>query len=80
MKRSWILTAVLAPTLAGALLAAGCASETTTRPYSLTGYHELTADQQRWVDQNSIDQKGHYNPTMHQEAMARMRLANSEAQ
>ena len=80
MRRNWISTALFAPTLAGALLAVGCASENAAKPYSLTGNQGLTPAQQRWVDQNSIDEKGHYNPTKHQQALTQMRLANREAQ
>lgn len=61
------------------LTAFGCA-DNGSKPYSLTGEQSLTPDQQRWVDQHSIDQKGHYNPILHQQALDQMRRANQVAQ
>ena len=62
---------VLAGISASLLTALGC-TEAGNKPYSLTGEQNLTADQQRWVDQQSIDEKGHYNPVLHQHALARL--------
>ena len=63
---------------ASLLTAFGCA-DNETKPYSLTGEQSLTPEQQRWVDQHSIDEKGHYNLTKHQQALAQVRSANSNA-
>lgn len=60
------------------LTAFGCA-DNGNNPYSLTGEQSLTPEQQRWVDQHSIDEKGHYNLTKHQEALAQVRSANANA-
>lgn len=73
---SIIVTAAVSAAL---LSAFGCA-ESGNKPYSLTGEQNATADQQRWVDQHSIDQKGHYNPVLHEQALSQMRLANQGAQ
>jgi hypothetical protein len=58
------------------LTALGCA-EGGNKPYSLTGEQALTPAQRRWVDQHSIDQKGHYNLVLHQQALAQVRSANA---
>lgn len=68
-------TAISAPLLT----AFGCA-DNANKPYSLTGEQSLTADQQRWADQHSVDQKGHYNPTLHQQAVDQVRQADQRAQ
>ena len=70
---------IVAMAIAAPLLTAfGCA-ESGNKPYSLTGAQNLTGDQQRWVDQHSIDQKGHFNPTLHQQALSQMTSANQGA-
>lgn len=61
------------------LTAVGCA-DSGSKPYSLTGEQNLTEDQRRWVNQHSIDQKGHFNPILHQQALDQMRRANHGAQ
>ena len=61
------------------LTAFGCA-ESGNKPYSLTGEQSLTPDQQRWVNQHSIDQKGHFNPVLHDQALRQMRSANQGGQ
>ena len=53
---------------ASLLTAFGCA-ESGNKPYSLTGEQNLTESQQRWVNQHSIDDKGHFNPVLHQRAL-----------
>jgi len=73
---SFILAMVVSAPL---LTAFGCA-ESGNKPYSLTGDQNLTDDQRRWVNQHSIDQKGHFNPVLHQQAMDQMRRANQGAQ
>jgi hypothetical protein len=71
------LSIIAAAAVAAPLLTAfGCA-EGGNKPYSLTGEQALTPEQQRWVDKHSIDEKGHYNLTMHQDALARVRSANT---
>ena len=74
-----LLSILVAVAISAPLFAAlGCA-DNGNKPYSLTGEQALTADQQRWVDQHSIDEKGHYNLTKHQQALAQVRSANSNA-
>lgn len=80
MLTKLVTAAILGVASASTLLATGCASEGQKQPYSLTGEQSLTAGQQRWVDQHSIDEKGHYNPTMHQQAMDQMRQAEQRGQ
>ena len=75
-----LLSIIVATAISAPLLTAfGCA-ESGNKPYSLTGGQNLTPDQQRWVDQHSIDEKGHYNPVLHDQALNQMRLANRGAQ
>jgi len=66
---------VLAAVSASMLAAFGCA-ESANKPYNLTGEQGLALDQQQWVDQHSIDQKGHFNPVLHDQALSQMKLAN----
>ena len=75
-----ILSIVVATAISAPFLAASGCAENGNKPYSLTGERSLTADQQRWVDQHSIDEKGHFNPTMHQQALTQVRSGNSAAQ
>lgn len=71
-----ILSIIAAAAISAPLLAAtGCASNG-NEPYRLTGAQNLTPDQQQWVDQRSMDEKGHYNPTLHQQALHELSLAN----
>ena len=71
------LSIIMAAAMSAPLLTAfGCA-DNGNKPYSLTGEQTLTPEQQRWVDKHSIDEKGHYNLTMHQQALAQMRSANT---
>jgi hypothetical protein len=74
-----LLSILVAVAVSAPLLTAfGCA-ENGNKPYSLTGEQGLTADQKRWVDQHSIDEKGHYYLIKHQQALAQVRSANSNA-
>jgi len=66
-----VATAVSAPLLT----AFGCA-EGGNKPASLTGEEGLTADQQRWVNQHSVDNKGHFNLVLHDQALHQMRALN----
>jgi len=63
---------------ASALLAVGCA-DSANKPYHLTGNQNVTPEQQTWIDQHSIDQKGHYNSVMAQRAANDVRIANERA-
>lgn len=66
--RKLLTIAMLAAVSTPMLAAFGCA-ESGNKPYSLTGEQNLTVDQQRWVNQQSIDSKGHFNPVLHQRAL-----------
>jgi hypothetical protein len=68
-------TVVLVAMSSSVLLASGCA-ESANRPDSPMAESSLTPDQQRWVSQHSIDQKGHFNPVLHQQALNQMRSAH----
>jgi len=37
-------------------------------------------EQQQWVDQNSFDEKGHYNVVKHQQAVDRVMFADQAEQ
>lgn len=71
------LSIIVATVVSAPLLTAlGCA-EGGNKPYSLTGEQALTPEQQRWVDQHSIDQKGHYNLILRQQALAQVQSADA---
>ena len=75
-----LLSIIVATAISAPLLTAfGCA-ESGNKPYSLTGEQNLSQDQQRWVNQHSIDEKGHFNPVLHQQALNQARTANQGAQ
>jgi hypothetical protein len=78
MFRKLITGSLLAVASLSMVLAVGCA-ESANKPYNLTG-QELTPEQQRYVDQHSIDSKGHYNSVMTQKAWNDVRLANQQQQ
>jgi hypothetical protein len=81
MLKKLLTVTVLGLATATPLLAGGCASDNDKGAYGLTGTEsQLTADQQRWVNQHSVDQKGHFNPILHQQALNQMRSANPGAQ
>ena len=61
------------------LTALGCA-EGGNKAYGVTDEQNLTQDQQRWVNQHSVDQKGHYNTILHQQALTQIRTTGQGAQ
>ena len=63
-----LLSLVVAAAISAPFLTAlGCA-EAGNKAYGVIDERNLTQDQQRWVKQHSVDQKGHYNPALHQQA------------
>jgi hypothetical protein len=59
--------------------ALGCA-DNGTKPYSLTGDSSFTPEQQQYINQHSIDQKGHWNPQLNEQAKSAIRHANQNGQ
>lgn len=68
LKKLFTVT-VLGIAAATTVLAGGCASDSDKGAYGLTGTEtRLTSEQQRYVDRNSLDQKGHPNSILAQRA------------
>jgi hypothetical protein len=65
MTRKLITLALLGATTVPALLAVGCASNTATEPYGLTGKAQENASHEAWRQQMMYtDEKGHYHPEL----------------
>lgn len=80
MTSKLVSVSLFAAVSAAVLAGVGCSSNAGNKPYNLTGEQSVTADQQRWIDQHSIDQKGHWNPQLAASAQNDVRVANERAQ
>ena len=65
MTRKLTTVAVLAAISLTSVFAAGCASDTAPKPYSLTGRADdksAVTEDKPWRNPRYLDQKGHYRP------------------